>query len=55
MGVAIMYSHPDRIAKTLAEHEEILQALRSGDPEAAVELVHRHIDWFSHLARGEER
>ncbi|MER5940893.1 GntR family transcriptional regulator [Streptomyces sp. NPDC001928] len=55
MGVAIMYSHPDRIAKTLVEHEEILQALRSGDPEAAVGLVHRHIDWFSHLARGEER
>ncbi|TXS41736.1 GntR family transcriptional regulator [Streptomyces sp. uw30] len=55
MGVAIMYSHPDRIAKTLVEHEEILQALRSGDTEAAVGLVHRHIDWFSHLARGEER
>lgn len=55
MGVALMYSHPDRIAKTLVEHEEILQALRSGDTEAAVGLVHRHIDWFSHLARGEER
>ncbi|MFE0251457.1 GntR family transcriptional regulator [Streptomyces sp. NPDC059010] len=55
MGVAIMYSHPDRIAKTLAEHEEILQALRSGDTEAAVGTVHRHIGWFSHLARGEER
>jgi len=55
MGVAVMHSHPDRIAKTLAEHEEILQALRSGDTEAAVGLVHRHIDWFSHLARGEER
>ncbi|EGX57664.1 GntR family transcriptional regulator [Streptomyces zinciresistens K42] len=55
MGVAVLHSHPDRIAKTLAEHEEILQALRSGDGEAAVGLVHRHIDWFSHLARGEER
>ncbi|MGW6893011.1 GntR family transcriptional regulator [Streptomyces chartreusis] len=55
MGVAVMYSHPDRIAKTLVEHEEILQALHSGDTEAAVGLVHRHIDWFSHLARGEER
>ncbi|MGI5409857.1 GntR family transcriptional regulator [Streptomyces chartreusis] len=55
MGVAVMYSHPDRIAKTLVEHEEILQALRSGDTEAAVGLVHRHIDWFSHLARGEQR
>ncbi|MFJ8634921.1 GntR family transcriptional regulator [Streptomyces sp. NPDC093568] len=55
MGVAIMHSHPDRIAKTLSEHEEILTALRSGDAEAAVAVMHRHIDWFSHLARGEER
>ncbi|MGC9542038.1 GntR family transcriptional regulator [Streptomyces sp. UG1] len=55
MGVAVLHSHPDRIAKTLAEHEEILEALRSGDADAAVGLVHRHIDWFSHLARGEER
>ncbi|MEY9487456.1 DNA-binding GntR family transcriptional regulator [Streptomyces calvus] len=55
MGVAVMHSHPDRLAKTLAEHEEILQALRSGDPEAAVAVVHRHISWFSHLARGEVR
>ncbi|MEH0577465.1 MULTISPECIES: GntR family transcriptional regulator [Streptomyces] len=55
MGVAIMHSHPDRIAKTLTEHEEILQALRSGDAEAAVRIVHRHVDWFSHLARGEVR
>ncbi|AWW42547.1 MULTISPECIES: GntR family transcriptional regulator [Streptomyces] len=55
MGVAVMHSHPDRIAKTLAEHEEILQALRSGDADAAVDLVHRHVGWFSHLARGEVR
>ncbi|MEV4225814.1 GntR family transcriptional regulator [Streptomyces bobili] len=55
MGVAVMHSHPDRIAKTLAEHEEILQALRSGDAEAAVGIVHRHVGWFSHLARGEVR
>ncbi|MEU6530841.1 GntR family transcriptional regulator [Streptomyces sp. NPDC046928] len=55
MGAAVMHSHPDRIAKTLSEHEEILTALRAGDPQAAVALVHRHIDWFSHLARGEER
>ncbi|GGS87068.1 GntR family transcriptional regulator [Streptomyces chromofuscus] len=55
MGVAVMHSHPDRIAKTLAEHQEILEALRSGDPDAAVDVVHRHIGWFSHLARGEVR
>ncbi|MFJ4469956.1 GntR family transcriptional regulator [Streptomyces sp. NPDC089424] len=55
MGVAVMHSHPDRIAKTLAEHQDILDALRSGDPDAAVDVVHRHIGWFSHLARGEVR
>lgn len=55
MGVAIMHAHPDRIAKSLTEHEEILDALRAGDAERAVRLVHRHVDWFSHLARGEVR
>ncbi|MFI9767528.1 GntR family transcriptional regulator [Streptomyces sp. NPDC052415] len=55
MGVAVMHSHPDRIAKTLTEHEEILDALRSGDAERAVGVVHRHVGWFSHLARGEVR
>ncbi|MFF8968855.1 GntR family transcriptional regulator [Streptomyces sp. NPDC014995] len=55
MGVAVLHSHPDRIAKTLVEHEEILEALRSGDAETAVGLVHRHVGWFSHLARGEVR
>ncbi|MEV7388023.1 MULTISPECIES: GntR family transcriptional regulator [unclassified Streptomyces] len=55
MGVAIMHAHPDRIAKSLTEHEEILDALRAGDAERAVQLVHRHVDWFSHLARGEVR
>ncbi|MGW7523403.1 GntR family transcriptional regulator [Streptomyces sp. NPDC054783] len=55
MGVAVMHSHPDRIAKTLTEHEEILNALRAGDAEAAVGAVHRHVSWFEHLARGEAR
>ncbi|KUN81583.1 GntR family transcriptional regulator [Streptomyces griseoruber] len=55
MGVAVLHSHPDRIAKTLTEHEEILQALRAGDADAAVDIVHRHVGWFSHLARGEVR
>jgi DNA-binding GntR family transcriptional regulator len=44
-----------RIAKTLTEHEQILDALRTGDADAAVGLVHRHVSWFSNLARGEVR
>lgn len=55
MGVAVMHSHPDRIAKTLAEHEEILRALRAGDAEAAVGVVTRHVGWFQNLARGDVR
>ncbi|MEH0420251.1 GntR family transcriptional regulator [Streptomyces sp. B21-083] len=55
MGVAFMHAHPDRINKTLTEHQEILDALRSGDPEAAVAIVHRHVNWFSNLARGDVR
>lgn len=55
MGVAVMHAHPDRITKTLTEHQEILDALRSGDAEAAVALVHRHVSWFSNLARGDVR
>ncbi|NBM17794.1 GntR family transcriptional regulator [Streptomyces sp. GC420] len=53
MGVAVMHSHPDRIAKAIAEHGEILDALRAGDPEAAVTAIGRHISWFHTLARGE--
>ncbi|MDF3301009.1 GntR family transcriptional regulator [Streptomyces tropicalis] len=55
MGVAVLHSHPDRVAKTLAEHRELLDALRSGDAESAVGVVRRHVGWFSHLARGEVR
>ncbi|WP_151773558.1 GntR family transcriptional regulator [Streptomyces abyssomicinicus] len=55
MGAAVMHSHPDRVAKTLVEHGEILDALRAGDADRAVEAVHGHVGWFSHLARGEAR
>ncbi|ANW19177.1 GntR family transcriptional regulator [Streptomyces clavuligerus] len=55
MGVAAMHAHPDRVAKNVAEHGEILQALRDGDAERAAALVRRHIGWFSTLARGEVR
>jgi len=55
MGVAVMHAHPDRITKTLVEHEQILAALRSGDADAVVALIHGHVSWFSDLARGEVR
>ncbi len=55
MGVAVMHAHPDRITKNVAEHSEILDALRAGDPERAAALVHRHVGWFHTLARGEIR
>lgn len=55
MGVAVMNAHPDRVTKTLTEHGQILEALRAGDAERVVELLHGHVNWFSHLARGEIR
>ncbi|MFH8367872.1 GntR family transcriptional regulator [Streptomyces sp. NPDC018031] len=55
MGVAVMHAHPDRIAKNIAEHTEILDALRSGDADGAAAVVHRHVSWVKNLARGEER
>ncbi|WP_407551524.1 GntR family transcriptional regulator [Streptomyces sp. Pv4-95] len=55
MGVAVMHAHPDRIAKNLAEHAEILDALRAGDPDAATDAVHRHVSWVRNLAQGDVR
>ncbi|MGW2329366.1 GntR family transcriptional regulator [Streptomyces sp. NPDC001700] len=55
MGVATMHAEPDRIAKNIAEHTEILQALRAGDASSAAGLVQRHISWVNTLARGDVR
>ncbi|WP_461028460.1 GntR family transcriptional regulator [Streptomyces sparsus] len=55
MGVAVMHAHPDRIAKNIAEHAEILAAIEAGDSEAAVEAVHRHVSSVHLLLRGEVR
>ncbi|MFF2806028.1 GntR family transcriptional regulator [Streptomyces sp. NPDC058000] len=55
MGVAVMHAHPDRIAKNIAEHTEILEALRAGDAEAATDAVQRHVSWVRNLAQGEDR
>lgn len=53
MGVAVMHAHPDRVAKNIVEHAEILQALRDGDVDASVEAVHRHVSSVSRLLRGD--
>lgn len=55
MGVAVMHSHPDRIAKNIAEHAEMLDAIRTGDTERAAACVHQHLSWVKVLVRGEER
>jgi DNA-binding GntR family transcriptional regulator len=53
MGVATMHAEPSRVAKNIAEHTEILAALRAGAALTAAELVDRHVSWVSALARGE--
>ncbi|MFR9673002.1 GntR family transcriptional regulator [Streptomyces sp. TR06-5] len=55
MGVAVMHAHPDRIAKNITEHGEILAALRSGDAEAAAAAVHRHVGRVRTLVHGDVR
>ncbi|MFJ3710471.1 GntR family transcriptional regulator [Streptomyces sp. NPDC090053] len=55
MGVAVLHAHPDRTATTLAEHGEILEALRGGDADGAVAVVRRHVTRIRNLARGEDR
>jgi DNA-binding GntR family transcriptional regulator len=55
MGVAVLEAHPDRIATNITEHSELLAAIRSGDTEAAADMVHRHLGRVGVLVRGEER
>lgn len=55
MGVALLHSHPDRVERTLAEHAEILDALRAGDEEAAAAAVRGHIGRVGSLVRGQGR
>ncbi|MEU8618199.1 GntR family transcriptional regulator [Streptomyces sp. NPDC048623] len=55
MGVAVMQSQPDRVAKNIAEHEEILERIRAGDAEGAAQCVRRHLSWVKVLVRGEAR
>ncbi|MCK8676202.1 GntR family transcriptional regulator [Streptomyces lichenis] len=55
MGVAVMEAHPDRVAKNIAEHAEILAALRGGDADGAARSVNRHVSRVRVLVRGEDR
>ncbi|GAB2571545.1 GntR family transcriptional regulator [Streptomyces capparidis] len=52
MGVAVMHAEPDRITKNIAEHTEILHALRSGDADAAAALVRAHVSRVQALVGG---
>ncbi|MGW0856957.1 GntR family transcriptional regulator [Streptomyces sp. NPDC002690] len=55
MGVAVMEAHPDRIAANITEHTELLEAIRSGDADAAAQVVRRHVGRVKVLVRGEDR
>ncbi|MEU3185019.1 GntR family transcriptional regulator [Streptomyces sp. NPDC006923] len=55
MGVAVMEAHPDRIAKNIIEHAELLEALRTGDADGAALCVRRHVSRVKVLIRGEAR
>lgn len=55
MGVAVMEAHPGRIAANIAEHGELLEAIRAGDADAAAQVVRRHVSRVKVLVRGEDR
>ncbi|WP_030899140.1 GntR family transcriptional regulator [Streptomyces sp. NRRL F-5126] len=55
MGVAVLEAHPDRIATNIAEHTELLDAIRTGDAEFAAGRVNAHLGRVSTLVRGEGR
>jgi DNA-binding GntR family transcriptional regulator len=52
MGVAMMHAQPDRIAKSISEHAEIMETLRAGDADAAADAVRRHVTWVRDLVHG---
>jgi GntR family transcriptional repressor for pyruvate dehydrogenase complex len=43
-------SQPDRPRASLAGHRAIAEAIRSGDPVAASEAMHAHVDLVSDVA-----
>ena len=52
MGVEIMRVAPERVARNITEHAEILAALRSGDAEKAAATVQRHVSRVRTLVGG---
>ncbi|MBM9505867.1 GntR family transcriptional regulator [Actinacidiphila acididurans] len=52
MGVATMHAEPSRVALTVAEHTEILDALRAGAAEEAESVVEQHISRVKVLLAG---
>ncbi|MFD3913663.1 GntR family transcriptional regulator [Streptomyces sp. NPDC058603] len=55
MGVAVLEAHPDRIAKNITEHTEMLDAIRTGDADGAAQCLRRHVSRVKVLVRGEAR
>ncbi|MFI5759367.1 MULTISPECIES: GntR family transcriptional regulator [unclassified Streptomyces] len=55
MGVALLHAHPERVERTLAEHREILDALRAGDADTAAAAVRAHVSRIGELVRGSGR
>ncbi|MEV6570395.1 GntR family transcriptional regulator [Streptomyces sp. NPDC051577] len=55
MGVALLHAHPERVERTLVEHTEILDALRSGDADTAATAVRAHVGRVEALVRGAAR
>lgn len=55
MGVALLHAHPERVERTLAEHREILDALRAGDADTAAAAVRAHVSRVGELVRGSAR
>ncbi|MER5773104.1 GntR family transcriptional regulator [Streptomyces sp. NPDC002039] len=55
MGVALLHSHPERVERTLVEHTEILDALRSGNADTAAAAVRAHVGRVEALVRGDAR
>ncbi|MBY8888066.1 GntR family transcriptional regulator [Streptomyces sp. PTM05] len=54
MGVQVMHAEPDRIARNITEHAEILAAIRAGDADGAAAAVRRHVGRVKAIVRGEE-